>query len=42
MGICQMLLLQLPFDIYNVLNEKRIFVHGLICPHTLIGQTSSL
>ncbi len=35
MGICQMLLLQLHFDIYNVLNEKQlIFLHDLIGPPT--------
>ncbi len=41
MGISQILLLQLHFDIYNLLN-KLIFLHGLICPCTLIGPTSGL
>ncbi len=44
MGICQMLLLQLHFDIYLVLNENKnlIYLWGVICPHTLIGPTISL
>ncbi len=34
-----MLLLQLCFDIYSILNEeKRIFLRGLICPYTLFVQ----
>ncbi len=37
--ICEMLLLQLCFDIYSILNEeKRIFLRGLICPYTLFVQ----
>ncbi len=38
-----MLLLQLRFEIYSVLNEiKIIFLNGLICPYTLISPIISL
>ncbi len=40
MGICQMSLLQIRFDIYSALNQnKLIFKHGLIWPCLWLDQS---